>query len=337
MNERVLVTGGDGFLGTNVVRELLSRGYEVRTLIEPGRDPATLRGLPVVSVAGDIRDSTAVSSAGAGCDYIIHTAAFTSLWPSRSRLLHQVNVEGTVSVIRAALALSVKRLVYVGSANSFGFGTKESPGDESRPYSCGKYRLGYMDTKYDAHRGVLDAIERKGLPALILAPTFMFGPHDTKPGSGRMILAIARNEVPGYTSGGRCFLSVKDAAVAIANALERGRVGESYILGNENLSYREIFELIARVVGVRPPRRKIPAFLSRAVGLFGSAAGTLIRIEPKISLPMARMSTDYHFYCAAKAVRELGLPQTKVEQAVGEAYNWFCENGYMSGYMRGGR
>ncbi|MBN1686054.1 MAG: NAD-dependent epimerase/dehydratase family protein [Spirochaetales bacterium] len=328
-NERVLVTGGDGFLGTNIVRELLSRGYQVRALTEPGRDPATLRDLPVECIGGDIRETAAVVKAAEGCDYLIHTAASTNIWPARSKLLYEINVEGTLSVIRAALAVSVKRLVHIGSANTFGFGTKEAPGDESKPYACSIYGLGYMDTKYEAHQRVLEAVSRNGLPAVIVAPTFMLGPYDTKPGSGRMILAIARGEVPGYTSGGRCFLYVKDAAAGAVNALVKGSAGESYILGNENLTYHEFFDLVARVVGVKPPRRRIPAALSRAVGFLGSAAGILTRSEPKISLPMARISTEYHFYSAAKAVRELGLPQTPVEQAVRAAYDWFCENGYL--------
>ncbi len=329
LNRRVLVTGGDGFLGTNVVRELLGRGYRVRAFIEPGRNPATLEGLEVEPVRGDIRQAKAVAEAAEGCNYIIHTAASTSIWPPRSEMLRQINVEGTLNVIRAALTASVQRLVHVGSANSFGFGTRESPGDESRPYTCAKYGLGYMDTKYEAHKRILESVERQGLPAVIVAPTFMLGPYDTKPGSGRMILEVARRRVPGYSSGGRCYLYVKDAAVGAANALERGRVGESYILGNENLTYRETFELIARVVGVRPPRTKIPAPLTRMVGLFGSMTGTLSGREPKISLAMAKIATELHFYTAAKAVRELDLPQTPIEEAVRDAYRWFCEHGYL--------
>ena len=166
MKERVLVTGGDGFLGTNVVLELLDRGYEVRILTEPDRNPGTLDGLPVEVFHGDIRESEAVSKAVDGCDFIIHTAASTSIWPPRSDLLTGINVEGTKNVVRAALSASVKRVVHIGSANTFGYGTKESPGDESRPYACGIYGLGYMDTKYEAHQLVLDAVKRSGLPAV---------------------------------------------------------------------------------------------------------------------------------------------------------------------------
>ena len=329
MSKLVLVTGGDGFLGTNIVQKLLEQSYKVRIFTVPGRDLKTLTGLPVEAVYGDIREKAAVEAAADGCDFIIHTAASTNIWPPRSDLLTGINVEGTRCVVEAALSASVKRFVHVGSANTFGYGTKRSPGDESRPYMCGKYGLGYMDTKYEAHQLVLESVRTRGLPAVIAAPTFMLGPYDTKPGSGRMILAVAGRSVPGYTAGGRCYISVKDAAAGIVNALERGRVGESYILGNENLTYRECFELIADVVGVEPPRLRVPGFESRTAGFFGSLFGNLTGREPTLSLPMARISTDYHFYTAAKAVDELALPQTPVERAIGEAYSWFVDNGYL--------
>lgn len=329
MNDLVLVTGGDGFLGTNIVRELLSRGYRVRILTEPGRDPVTLAGLPVETLHGDIRNPEQVVGAASGCDYLIHTAASTSIWPVRSRWLTEINVDGTRNVVEAALRAEVKRFVHVGSANSFGYGTKEAPGDENRPYNGGRYGLGYMDTKYEAHRLVLEAVAGKELPAIVVAPTFMLGPYDTKPGSGRMILSIAHRQVPGYTSGGRCYIYVKDAAEGAVNALTQGTVGESYILGNENLSYKEAFTLMADVAGVDPPVVYMPSAAGLAVGFLGSVFGRVFGFEPKISLPMARISTDGHFYSAAKAVRELSLPQTPIVTAVEDAYRWFKENGYI--------
>ena len=329
MENKVLVTGGDGFLGTNIVRELLSRDYSVRILAEPGRDVKTLKGMHVEAVPGDLRSGKDVIAAAKTCSYVIHTAASTNIWPPRSTFLKEINVEGTRNVIRAAEEAGVKRLVHVGSANSFGFGTIDDPGDETKPYACARYSLGYMDTKYEAQELVLDACSRNNLPAVILAPTFMLGPYDTKPGSGKMILSVVHGEVPGYTDGGRCYIYVKDVAMAAANALEHGKNGECYIAGNENLTYREIFELIAKVAGGAPPKMQVPTALSRAAGAFGSLFGSVFRFEPKISLPMARISTDYHYYTAAKAIKELSLPQTPIVNAVEEAYRWFYDNGYI--------
>ena len=329
MNELVLVTGGDGFLGTNIVRELLSREYAVRILTEPGREPLTLAGLAVDVVHGDIRNADQVAAAAQGCDYIIHTAASTSIWPPRSTFLTEINIEGTRNVLEAAKAAGVTRLIHVGSANSFGYGTKDAPGNETLPYACAHYGLGYMDTKYEAHSLVLDSVRTMELPAIVVAPTFMLGPYDTKPGSGKMILSVAHGEVPGYTVGGRCYIYVKDVAIGIANALTQGEVGECYIFGNENLSYREIFSLMARVAGVRAPALKVPGSISRVAGAFGSFFGGVFGFEPKISLPMARISTDDHYYTAAKAIRELSLPQTSIEAAVEDAYQWFRDNDYV--------
>ncbi len=325
----MLVTGGDGFLGTNIVRELLERDYAVRILTEPGRDPVTLAGLSFETIHGDIRDADHVIAAAQGCDYIVHTAASTSIWPPRSSFLREINVEGTRNVLEAAALAGVTRLIHVGSANSFGFGTKDSPGDESRPYACARYGLGYMDTKYEAHSLVMEAVNTRELPAIVIAPTFMLGPYDTKPGSGKMVLSVAHKEVPGYTIGGRCYIYVKDVATGVANALTQGRVGECYIFGNENLTYNEIFTLIARVAEVDPPGLRVPGPVSRLAGAFGSLFGGLLRFEPKISLPMARISKDYHYYTAAKAIRELALPQTSMATAVEDAFRWFSDNGYV--------
>ena len=225
-------------------------------------------------------------------------------------------------------------MVYVGSANSFGFGPITQPGDESKPYQSAQYGLGYMDTKYAAHCLVLDSVRKERLPAAIIAPTFMFGPFDSKPGSVRVILAVAKGQVPGFSAGGRCYIHVKDVACGASNALIDGAVGESYILGNENLTYKEIFEKIAAVAGVRAPRISFPSSISKTVGFFGSVYGNLLKAEPKISLQMAKIASHEHYYSSAKAVRELSLPQTPIKTAIEDALRWFCDNGYMNGQSK---
>ena len=334
MENRVLVTGGDGFLGSNIVRELLSREYTVRVMVESNRDSPTLVGLPVERISGDIRVLQDVEAAVAGCGFLIHAAASTSIWPVKSRLLEEINVEGTRNVVRAALSNGIKKMVYVGSANSFGFGSKSQPGDEHKPYQSAQYGLGYMDTKYEAHCLVLDSIRQEGLPAAIIAPTFMFGPFDSKPGSGRVILAVAAGQVPGFSTGGRCYIHVKDVACGASSALVHGVVGESYILGNENLTYKEIFEKIAVVAGVQAPRIFFPSAISKTVGFLASLYGNLFKVEPKISLQMAKIASHEHYYSSAKAVRELSLPQTPIKTAIEDALRWFYDNGYINGQSK---
>jgi len=331
----IALTGADGFLGSNLSRELLSRGYRIRALVQPGRDTATIDELDLERAPVNILDPESVSQAIEGCDAVIHTAANTSFWPARSPKIWQINLDGTKNVLEACRKHRVKRLVHVGTANTFAAGTKENPGDETRDYDSHDFRMDYMDSKYEAHRLVRSAVGKGDVPAVEVNPTFMWGPYDRVPAGGKMILRVSRKEVPGFAPGGKNCVSVKDVAVATANALTMGNVGESYILGNRNMSYAEIFNAIAGVVGKSVPQRPFPAWLVKLTGMAGSIRGRFTGREPRLSYLMAKISCSNFYYTAAKAVRELQLPQTPVEVAIEEAHDWFLENGYV--YDRNGR
>lgn len=322
---KILVTGADGFLGSNVVRELLSRGHQVKAFLHPLSKSTTLKGLDIEIFKGDLLDANSTANAVEGVDAVIHTAANTKTWPTRCPEHEAVNTVGTSNVIAAVQKHNIKRMVYVGTANSFGAGSKENPGTEENPYASAKYRLGYMDSKYEAHTIVLKAI-KEGLPAVIVNPTFMFGPLDFGPSSGAMILAIYDGKVPASAPGGKNYIYVKDVAIGICNALTKGRIGESYILGHENLSYKEAFDVIAKTIGKKPPKLKLPGFIIILYGLISSAVSSLTGKAPDVSLPMARISCHGHYYSAAKAVRELELPQTPISIAIEEAFIWFKNN-----------
>lgn len=326
----VLVTGGDGLLGSNVVRELLKRGHLVSVFVQPGRQQKTLEGLSVEKLNGNLINPQEVNDAVAGKDAVIHCAASTSVWPTRSEFVNTVNIEGTRNIVNAVKHHHIKRLVYIGTANSFGFGSKEHPGVEGNPYKSERYGLDYMDSKYKAQQLILKEVKENALPAIIVNPTFMFGPYDSGPSSGAMIVALFKGKVPGYTGGGRNYIFIKDAAIAIVNALTMGRIGECYILGNENLSYKEAFGKIANTIGVKPPSLPIPNAFAKVYGRIGSALGVILGKTPAISYPLARIACDDHYYSAAKAVKELGLPQTPVEVGIKECYEWLNENGYLN-------
>ncbi|MFN8334963.1 MAG: NAD-dependent epimerase/dehydratase family protein [Cyclobacteriaceae bacterium] len=326
---KILVTGADGLLGSNLVRELLLRGHSIRAFVQPGRQQKTLEGLAIEKFPGNLLNPEEVGNAAAGCDAIIHCAASTAVWPIRSEIINKVNIEGTKNIIAAVYKNNIARLIYVGTANSFGFGSKELPGIEGNPYKSATYGLDYMDSKYKAMQVVLEEVKKNSLPAVIVNPTFMFGPYDSTPSSGAMIVALYKRKVPGFTKGGRNYLCAKDAAVAIANALTKGRIGECYILGNENLSYKEIFTKIANTVGVKPPSLAIPSFFAKLYGRIGSLTGNLTGNAPAISYPLARISADEHYYSPAKARKELDLPQTPVETGIRESFEWLKENGYL--------
>jgi dihydroflavonol-4-reductase len=328
---KILVTGPDGVLGSNLVRELLKRNYEVCVLLLEGTKSPTLEGLPIISFYGNILTPESLDEAFQNQDVVIHCAAATNVYPARNEFVNKVNIEGSKNIAEACLKYNIKRLIYVGTANSFSFGTtKEKPGVEDTPYASIKYGLDYMDSKRYAQEVILEAVEKRGLPAVIVNPTFMIGPYDSKPSSGQMILALHQGKVPGYTSGGKNYVAVKDVAVAISNAIEKGRIGECYILGNENLTYKEAFDKLANAIGAKPPKRKLGDAIVKSYGAINSILAKIFKFNPAVTKELAIISCDHHYYSVEKARKELDLPQTPVETAVKECFEWFKENGYLS-------
>ena len=327
---KILVTGADGLLGSNLARELLSRGHSIRAFLQPGRQQITIEGLTLEKFPGNLLNAEEVIKAAEGCDAVIHCAASTSVWPTRSEIINKVNIDGTKNIIEAVKKNHVQRIIYVGTANSFGFGSKENPGVEGNPYKSATYGLDYMDSKLKAQQLILKEVKENSLPAIIVNPTFMFGPYDSNPSSGAMIVALYKGKVPGYTSGGRNYICVKDVAVAMANALTKGRVGECYILGNQNLSYKEAFGKIASTIGVIAPSISIPSVFAKLYGRIGSLIGNLSGKTPAISYPLSRIACDEHYFSPAKAVKELELPQTPVETGIKECFEWLQKNNYLT-------
>ena len=327
---KILVTGPDGVLGSNLVRELLSRNYQLSVLLEPGKDPITLRDLPITKHFGNILDKKLIHSLTEGKDVVFHCAASTSVFPARNEIVNRVNIEGTQHIIDACLSNKVSRLIYVGTANSFSFGTSlDRPGVEGTPYASAKYGLDYMDSKYKAQELILQAVNEQQLQAIIINPTFMIGPYDSRPSSGAMILAIHNGKVPGYTGGGKNYVAVKDVAFAMANAITMGRIGECYIAGNVNLGYKEAFETIAKTIGAKAPKRKLPDSIVKLYGSVNSQLAKWFKFYPAVTKELAIISCEHHYYSPEKARKELLMPQTPIETAITECYTWFSENGYL--------
>ncbi len=328
---RVLVTGANGLLGSNVVRLLLDKGYDVSVLLRDINKPgATLEGLTLDRHYGDIIDAGSLDKALIGVDCVIHAAAFIQINPARSVKVRKVNIEGTGNIIEACIRQKIKRLIYVGTANSFGSGPMENPGTEENNYNAGRFGFDYMDSKRRAQELVLKAVRERQLPAIILNPTMMIGPYDSKPTSGSMVLALYQRKIPACSPGGRNYIAVKDAAVAVVNALTMGREGECYILGNYNLSYYEAFQRIAKVVGVKAPRIQTPRRLVMMFGIMNSFFGKLFQFNPQITKEIALLSCESDYYNSAKARQELGLPNTSFEVAVKDCFEWFKENNYLN-------
>jgi dihydroflavonol-4-reductase len=325
----ILVTGANGFLGRNLIDELYKRKHKIRAFVGPGNTEHFLEGKVAQILHGDILDAACMQDAARGCEAIIHAAAITSIWPPRNQLQRRINIAGTANILEAAKTAGVKRVVYVGSATSFGYGTKDNPGDENSEYRGADYGLDYFDSKYEAQKLVLQAAKRGDVPAVVVNPTYMFGPYDAKPGSGTLILGIYHQKLPGGGTGGRNYASVKDVVVGLANALEKGSIGECYILGNENLNYAELYEKISGVIGKPASKRTWPVWLGKFVGLAGSIYGRVFNVMPALTLILVKLALSEHYYSPRKAVEALEMPQTPIETAIDEAMEWFRDNGYL--------
>jgi dihydroflavonol-4-reductase len=327
---KVLITGADGVLGNNLVRELLRRKYIVSVFIlGENNTNISLNELPIKIYYGNILDDKSLDVAFKDQDIVIHAAASTQVFPARSKIINQVNVNGTQCIINKCLKYNIKRLIHVGTANSFGNGCKKQPGNETSPYKGFRYKLDYIDSKRKAQEIVLNAVKEQNLPALIVNPTFMIGPYDSKPSSGSLILALYNKKIPVITAGSKNYIAVKDAAFAIANAIEMGRIGECYILGNHNLTYKEAFELISDVIRVEAPKFILPSFLVKQYGAFSSFTGKMFKYTPSVTKEIAKISCENHCYSSEKAQKELNLPITDFRIAVKECFDWFKQNGYI--------
>lgn len=243
--------------------------------------------------------------------------------------MRRINIEGTINAIAAAERAQLDRFVYIGTANSFGPGTIEHPGNESTAYSSAAYGLDYIDSKYEAQRLVLESVRTRGLPAITVNPTFMIGPYDSTPSSGTMLIRLYQRRVLGYTSGGKCWSHVHDVATAVANACSMGRIGESYIAGNHNMSYGDFFEMASSVMGVKPPTTYIPRPFALFVGMMQSAGATITGKPPLLSYTAAKIGCDQFYYDSSKARDELAMPSTPLEQAVSESFDWLKANDYL--------
>ncbi len=323
-----LVTGGTGFIGAHVVRALLGEGETVRCLVRPGSDRLNLAGLPVEVVEGDITDPAATARAVRGCDTVFHAAALYQLWVPDPAPMYRANVGGTRTVLAAAGEAGAKRIVYTSTVGALGNPGDGRPGTERTPVTLAEMVGHYKRSKFLAEQEAL-RLARSGLPVVIVNPTAPVGVYDVKPTpTGQMIVDFLRGRMRGVLRTGLNLVAASDVAAGHLLAAERGKVGERYILGNANLMLQEIFALLAGLTGIPPPRLRIPYAVAYAAAAFAEALSRVTGRPPRIPLTGVRMARKVMFFDPAKAVRELGLPQTPVEGALREAVDWFTAHGY---------
>lgn len=329
---RVLVTGATGFVGGAVARALLRAGREVRLIVRPAADRRNIRDLPVEIYHGDVTDLDSLRRATSGCAQVYHVAALYKLWVRRKREIYESNVTGTENVLKAARECDVEKIIYTSSVATLGLPKDGSPGDEETPVSLSDMVGHYKRSKYLAEQAARKYIQ-EGLPIVIVNPSTPVGEADIKPTpTGKIIVDFLNGKMPAYVDTGLNLVDVEDVAVGHVLAAEKGKVGERYILGNENLTLQQILLLLAAITGRPAPRFQVPYLFALGVAYADAAIARLIpRREPLVPPVGVKLSRKKMFFNPTKAVRELGLPQTPVREALRKAVVWFARNGYLKG------
>ena len=329
MGDVTVVTGGTGFIGSAVVRRLAAGGHRVRALARPGSDRRLLADLPVEIADGDLTDPISLRRILHGCGWLFHVAAFYSLWARDRRQFYDINVEGTRRILRAAADAGATRVVYTSTVGALGIPTNGSAGTEETPASLQDMVGDYKRSKFLAEEVARD-FARQGLPVVIVNPSTPVGAGDIKPTpTGQMIVDFLRGRMWAYLETGLNVVDVEDVAAGHLLAAERGTIGKRYILGGKNLTLREIFEVLGRLTGIRPPRVKVSAGMILPLAWVSEwVADHLTGRPPLIAVDAVRMARKTMFFDGGKAIRELGLPQSPIEDALARAVRWFRGRGY---------
>ena len=329
--DRVLVTGATGFIGSAVTRQLVGRGQEVVTLVEPNVDATNLEGLDVKQVVGDLRRAEDVRQVMSGCRAVFHVAALYRFWARDPSAFYAINVDGTRNVLGAATESGVERLVYTSTVGTLGLEhvTDGTTAADERSFPDVRHLYGsYKRSKYVAEHEVLRAIA-EGLPASIVLPTFPLGPGDRAPTpTGQLILDYLNGRVPGFVDTILNVAHVDDVAAGQLLALERGRNGRSYILGGENLTLEHLLGELAAITGLPRARIKVPRALSLAVAAVSETVeGRILHRHPSIPLEAARMSTSQMAFDTTRAREELGYAPRPATEALEASARWFVDSG----------
>ncbi|MDP2729444.1 MAG: NAD-dependent epimerase/dehydratase family protein [Dehalococcoidales bacterium] len=326
---KTLVTGATGFIGSNLVFELLKQGYEVKALVRKGSDRRNIQGLNIEIISGDLKDKASLIRALDGCDTLFHAAAAYTFWARDPGFIYETNVQGTGNILTAALAKGIKKVVYTSSESTIGINKNGNILTEEVEASPRNFTGHYHRSKYLAERLALD-MANKGLPIVIVNPTVPVGPRDIKPTpTGQFIVDFLNRRLPAYVECGLNVVDVGDVAKGHILALERGRIGQKYILGNRNLTFREILAILESITGIKAPGLKIPTWLALAAAHINEAVSDILGKHPRVPVAGVKTACRLRYFDGSKAVAELGLPQTAVEEAFSKAVSWFKENGYV--------
>jgi dihydroflavonol-4-reductase len=326
---KAFVTGATGFVGSHVAQVLAEQGADLRLLVRTGSDPKNIQQLNAERVVGDLCDPESIDRAMAGCDVVFHVAADYRLWVRDPAQMYRANVEGTRTILQAARKNGVRRVVYTSSVATMGFTVKNNPVDESSPVSLENMIGHYKRSKYMAEE-VAIAAGHDGIDVVVVNPSTPVGEQDIKPTpTGRIVVDFLKKKFPAYVDTGLNMVDVRECARGHVAALEKGRSGERYILGGENLTLKQILDKLAAITGLPSPRVRLPYAVALASGVVDTVVtGVVLGREPRVTIDAVRMGRKKMFVSSAKAERELGWKAVSVDAALRRAVQWFKENGY---------
>jgi dihydroflavonol-4-reductase len=324
-----LVTGANGFLGSAVVRALLTAGTPVRAFVRPRSDRRNLEGLDVEIAEGDLTDRDSLRRAAAGCRSVFHVAADYRLWVADPAPMYRANVDGSVNVLEAAAEAGAERLVYTSSVAVLGINRDRTPADENTPVTIDDMIGHYKRSKFLAEQAVRKRAAELEFPVVTVNPSTPIGPRDVKPTpTGRILLDAAAGRMPAFVDTGLNLVHVDDVAAGHLAAFERGTPGERYILGGDDFTLEAILKHVAEHVGRRASTIRLPHWSVYPLAVAAEAIARVTKREPRVTLDGVRMSTKHMYFSSRKAQRELGYGWRDPRLAIAEAVDWFKANGY---------
>jgi nucleoside-diphosphate-sugar epimerase len=324
--ETVLVTGANGLLGANIVWQLNQSGYLVKIIVRKGSDLKSLKDCKYELYEGNITDVWDLENAIQGCDYVIHSAAKTSQNPNHLAAYTNVNINSTTYLIELSKKYKIKKFVFISSANCFTNGTIENPGTENSSFMPWLRGSGYAFSKHIAQQIVLEEAEHNNFPAVVVAPTFMIGQRDSKKSSGKLLLYALKNKVIFYPQGGKSIVDVDYAAEAIVNSIEKGIIGQSYLISGTNMTYKNFFKTVSKVAKKKKLLIPIPSFLLSNIATVFSFFEKIFRISLPLNHVNQRLLCLNNYFSNDKAQNELELKPTSVEYSINKAIEWLKLN-----------
>ncbi len=326
---KALVTGASGFVGSAVLRHLVEAGHEVRVLVRASSDRRNIAGVACEPVVGDLTDTASLAAAVAGCEAVFNVAADYRLWVADPSAMYRANVDGTRNVLLAAAEAGATKIVHTSSVAAIGARDDGEPADEDAAADPARLIGPYKRSKYLADVEARRLAAEDGVPVVVVNPAAPFGPRDIKPTpTGRMVVAFGQGRMPAYIDTGLNVVHVDDVARGHLLAHARGVIGERYILGGDNMSLRDILVTLAGHLGRAPPRIRLPRVPLFPIAWVAEAIARISGIEPALTIDALRMAKRRMYYSSAKAERELGYAPRPGADALGDAADWYRDNGY---------